>query len=164
MKRSELTLLPRSGADRDAAAAIPFGMGPSARTSLLLVAVALLAGCTTLRDRREAASAPPPPPPPALGTLSPSQVQTALGTGASFTETVVGGKTYMIAFGADGTAKRTAMGSKTAESGTWRAADPGYCAKWGKTAAETCYTVNRTTTTTYDILDTKNTVVAHLSS
>lgn len=160
----------RLGLNLSAAARfVPFdaGLRPSRRNTLvtvpLVVALALLAGCTTLRSKQEARNAPPPPPPPALGNLAPADVQTAFGTGASFTESVVGGTSYVVVFGTDGTAKRTPMGSKTAESGTWRAAAPGYCAKWGK-IAEQCYTVSRTTTTTYDLLDAKGKVIAHLSA
>jgi hypothetical protein len=131
----------------------------------LVLAIGLLAGCGTfhLRPTAQNVAPPPPPPPPAIGKLAPSDVQTAFGTGVAFTEAVVGGKTYMVTFNADGSATRTPMGSKTAETGSWRAADPGYCAKWGTTTTEQCYTVNKTAATTYDVLDNKSKVIAHLS-
>lgn len=94
--------------------------------------------------------------------LGPADIQATFGTGNAFAGSTVGGATYSYVLKPDGTASRTAKGSKTAEAGTWRAADPGYCAKWGKGGTERCYSIRPTATTaSYDVLDTGNKVVAH---
>jgi hypothetical protein len=127
-----------------------------------MLGLTLLAGCTAIGILRGPRNAPPAAPQPTIGKLDTAEIQKAFGIGSPFTESVVGGKTYTITYNVDGTAKRTSMGSKSAEIGTWRAADLGYCAKWGK-GAEQCYAVSRTASTSYDVLDAKEKVVAHLT-
>jgi hypothetical protein len=150
-------------------------LSPAAATAVaaraaLLAALALLAGCTPLGvlgngpllGKKAPQSTPVVVTSPALGRMSVADIQATFGTGVAFSETVVGGKTYSMVLSIDGTAKRTAAGAKTAESGTWRAANAGYCSKWG-TKAEECYAVEKTAATTYDVLDAKNKVIAHFT-
>jgi hypothetical protein len=97
----------------------------------------------------------------AAGPLTPAAVQSTFGTGVAFNASNVGGKTYTVVLSADGTAKRTPKGSKTAEAGTWRAAGAGYCSKWGKTTAEQCYSIEQATATRYDVFNATNKLIAH---
>src|ERR1700704_789858 len=120
----------------------------------LLGTVALLAGCSgflgngpLLGGNKQPQPSPVVVTSPALGKLSVADVQATFGTGVAFNEAVVGGKTYSMVLNIDGTAKRTPTGSKTAETGTWRAANAGYCSKWG-TKAEECYAVEKMGVTT----------------
>ncbi len=131
----------------------------------ILVALPLLAGCGYLLPKiggsatapAQVAAAPVSP------VLTTAEVQATFGTGVGFTETVVGGKTYSMVLNMDGTAKRTPTGGK-AESGTWRAADLGYCSKWGGQKTDQCYSVKRTAAAgTWDIVDGKMKVVAHFT-
>jgi hypothetical protein len=101
-----------------------------------------------------------PVPAVAATALTPAVVQSTFGTGATFTAVDVGGKTYTMALKADGTATRTAKGSKTPETGTWRAAAPGYCSKWGAATTEQCYSIQQSPTT-YDVYDSTNKLIAH---
>jgi hypothetical protein len=95
----------------------------------------------------------------AAAKLSPADIQSTFGTRVAFTASNVGGKTYTMVLRADGTATRTVKGSKTAEIGTWRASDAGYCSKWGK-GSEHCYSIAKNGAR-YDVLNSANKIIAH---
>ena len=92
--------------------------------------------------------------------LTPATIQSIFGTGIAFVDAEVGGQTYNLVLRRDGTATRTSQGTKVVETGAWRAADSGYCAKWG-TSPEQCYSIERVDPITYDVFDSSNKVIAH---
>src|SRR5689334_9890306 len=76
-------------------------------------------------------------------SLSPDEIKATFGNGKPFmASSTTGSKTYSFTLKPDGTALRTAKGSTTPTSGTWRVNDKGYCSKWG-TSAEACYTIEK---------------------
>jgi hypothetical protein len=126
----------------------------------VFLALVCVAGCSTVNAGREDVTGAIPSGRP--GALTPADVKSALANN-SFAEAVAGDKTYAVTFNADGSALRTTIGSETFQTGSWRAADPGYCVKWGD-AREECYAVNRTAANAYDLVDNSMKVVAHLSN
>src|SRR5262249_8590450 len=128
---------------------------------VVLAALPVLSACTTFASKAgvTAAAAPAAPPPFKPRDLPVDTIGTTFGDGIGFTDQVVAGKTYLLVLSANGTAKRTAAGAPAAEQGSWRAADPGYCDKWG--GAETCYTVHQTSPTTFDLVDKTGAITAH---
>jgi hypothetical protein len=99
----------------------------------------------------------------ALRGLTLAQVRSTFGTGVAFSASNVGGKTYSMVLSADGTAKRTPEASTTSETGSWRAAGPGYCSKWGQATAEQCYTIEQFTATVYRVYNSSSKVIAYWS-
>jgi hypothetical protein len=96
----------------------------------------------------------------AADKLTGKEIDGIFGSGLAFTAAVVGGPSYKMVLRPDGTAERTVAGSDRHETGRWRLADQGVCARWGD-APETCFGVERVNPVAYDVVDTGGAVVAY---
>src|SRR5262249_55062559 len=78
----------------------------------------------------------------AAENVSPADIQKIFAVGKPFSATAPSGKTVMITFNSDGTAKAIPRGKKKGQKGTWRVSNTGYCSTWGK-GTEHCYVLRQ---------------------